>query len=62
MNVNERVRIKQASWDAYAKANGAGQNPGTQTVVEVGTHPPFEGLYQLTFPLHWWGRDDLEPA
>lgn len=61
LNPGDRATIKQSAWDA-AKKQGLDvfRNPGVQKVVEVGSHPPYDGMVMLSFPAWWWKPEDLE--
>lgn len=62
LTVGDRVTIRQSAWDEARRKQGLDvwRNPGVQVVSEIGTHPPFDGMIMLSFPLWWWKPEDLE--
>ena len=54
-----RVRVKPDAWAREWPRRDYPISP-IQIVVNIGSHPPFEGLYMLSWPLHWWNEEDLE--
>ena len=56
--IGTRVRIRREAWERVYP-----HKPwitSAFTIYVIGTHSPFEGMYQLSWPLHWWKEEDLE--
>jgi hypothetical protein len=56
-----KVTIKPEAWEREFQNRSYSYYP-VQAVYEIGTTPPHEGMYMLTYPYYWWYEDDLELA
>ena len=61
IRVGSKVRITDKAWARFQAAIGRpSPHPGVQIVTDMPAHPPFHDKFLLSYPLHWWTKEDLQ--